>query len=101
MPGRRRHERRRVRRALVAGEVALAVVLVAGAGLMMRTVLNLMNVDAGFERSRLVTFAVALPAATYSTFDQQVQLYHRLIDRFGAMPGVDARSGRVRSSAAA
>ena len=51
-----------VRRALVAGEVALAVVLVAGAGLMVRTVLNLMHVDAGFERSRLVTFAVALPA---------------------------------------
>ena len=80
---------RRVRGALVAGEVALAVVLVVAAGLMVRTVLNLMNVDAGFERSRLVTFGVALPAATYSTFDRQVQVYQRLIDRFGAMPGVD------------
>jgi predicted permease len=80
---------RRVRGALVAGEVALAVVLVVGAGLMVRTVLNLMNVDAGFDRSRLVTFGVALPAATYSTFDRQVQVYQRLIDRFGAMPGVD------------
>ena len=48
-----------LRRALVAGEVALAVVLVVGAGLMVRTVVNLMNIDAGFERSRLVTFAVA------------------------------------------
>ncbi|MGH9160881.1 MAG: ABC transporter permease, partial [Vicinamibacteraceae bacterium] len=57
-----------VGRALVAGEVALAVVLVAGAGLMVRTVVNLMTVDAGFERSRLVTFGVALPAATYGTF---------------------------------
>ena len=55
--------------------MALAVVLVVGAGLMMRTVLNLMNVDAGFERSRLVTFGVALPAATYPTFDRQVQVY--------------------------
>ena len=80
---------RRVRGALVAGEVALAVVLVVGAGLMVRTVLNLMNVDAGFDRSRLVTFGVALPAATYSTFDRQVQVYRRLIDRLGAMPGVD------------
>jgi predicted permease len=80
---------RRVRGALVAGEVALAVVLVVGAALMVRTVLNLTNVDAGFERSRLVTFGVALPAATYSTFDRQVQLYQRLIDRLGAMPGVD------------
>ena len=80
---------RRVRGALVAGEVALAVVLVVGAGLMVRTVLNLMNVDAGFDRSRLVTFGVALPAATYSTFDRQVQVYQRLVDRLGGMPGVD------------
>jgi predicted permease len=78
-----------VRRALVAGEVALAVVLVAGAGLMVRTFVNLMNVDAGFERSRLVTFAVALPAATYPAFDQRVQLYSRVIDRFKAMPGIE------------
>src|SRR5436190_16741928 len=63
-----------VRGALVASEVALAVVLVVGAGLMMRTVLNLLNVDTGFERSRLVTLGLALPAATYPTFDQRVQL---------------------------
>jgi putative ABC transport system permease protein len=80
---------RRVRGALVAGEVALAVVLVVAAGLMVRTVLNLINVDAGFERSRLVTFGVALSAATYSTFDQRVQVYQRLIDRVGATPGVN------------
>jgi predicted permease len=80
---------RRVRGALVAGEVALAVVLVVGAGLMVRTVLNLTNVDAGFDRSRLVTFGVALPTATYSTFDRQVQIYQRLIDRLGALPGVE------------
>ena len=79
-----------VRRALIAGEVAVAVVLVVGAGLMVRTVLNLMNVDAGFERSRLVTFGVALPAATYPTLDQRVQLYGRLFDRFSAMPEIES-----------
>jgi predicted lysophospholipase L1 biosynthesis ABC-type transport system permease subunit len=68
-----------VRRALVATEVALAVVLVVGAGLMFRTVVNLMNVDAGFDRSRLVTFGVALPASTYPNFDQRLRLYQRLI----------------------
>ena len=52
-------------------------------------------------RSRLVTFGVALPAATYPAFDQRVQLYHRLIDRFSAMPGIERRGGRVRSSATA
>ncbi len=80
--------RHAVRRALVATEVALAVVLVVGAGLMFRTVVNLMNVDAGFDRSRLVTFGVALPASTYPTFDQRVRLYQHLMDRFEAMPGV-------------
>jgi len=79
----------RVHGALVAGEVALAVVLVMSAGLMLRTVLNLMSVDTGFDRSRLVTFGVALPAATYSTFDRQVQIYERLIDVVGGIPGVD------------
>ena len=85
-----------MRRALVSGEVALAVVLAAGAALMVRTVVNLMNVDAGFERSRLLTFGVALPAATYPTVDQRVQLYSRLFDRFSAMPemeGVAAVAG--------
>jgi predicted permease len=65
------------------------VVLALGAGLMVRTVLNLMHVDAGFDRSRLVTFGVALPAAAYPTFDQRVQLYRRLIDRLDAMPGIE------------
>jgi len=77
-----------VRRTLVASEVALAVVVVVGAGLMFRTVVNLMNVDTGFDRSRLATFAVALPAATYPNFDQRVRVYQRLMDRVGAMPGV-------------
>ena len=85
-----------VRRALVAAEVARAVVLVVGAGLMFRTVANLTSVDAGFDRSRLVTFGVALPASTYPSFDQRLGLYQGLIDRLGAMPdvrGVSAVSG--------
>jgi predicted permease len=84
------------RRLLVSSEAALAMVLVVASALMMRTVSNLMNVKTGFERSGLVTFGVALPAATYPTFDQRVQLYARLIDRFGGMPemeGVAAVTG--------
>jgi hypothetical protein len=85
-----------VRGAFVAGDVALAVVLVLGAGLMVRTVLNLMNVDAGFEQSRLVTFGVAFSAATYATFDQRVQVYQRSIDRFPAAAAhVDAPVRRL------
>ena len=77
-----------VRRALVAGEVALAMVLVVGAGLMVRTVLNLTNVDPGFERSRLVTFGLAPAPATYPEFDSRVRLYRRLFERFNTMPGI-------------
>lgn len=78
-----------VRGALVSGEVALSVVLVVAAALMVRTVVNLMHVDAGFERSRLVTFGVSLPAATYSTVEQRVQFYGRLFDRFSSMPEIE------------
>ena len=57
--------RHHVRRGLVMAEVALAVMLVIGAALLGRTVTNLANVDAGFDRSRLVTFSMTLPPASY------------------------------------
>ena len=79
-----------VRRGLVTAEVALAVVLVVGAGLMVRTVVNLMNVDVGFNPSRLVSFGLALPASTYPNFEQRLGLHQRLLDRFGAIPGVQS-----------
>ncbi|HVT28432.1 MAG TPA: ABC transporter permease, partial [Lacipirellulaceae bacterium] len=51
------------RRGLVAAQVAFAVMLVIGAGLLVRTVYNLTRIDAGFDRSRLVTFSMTLPMA--------------------------------------
>ncbi len=80
--------RRHVRRALVIGEVALAVMLVIGAGLLLRTVVNLSAVDAGFDRSRLVTFAVSVAPATYPQAPQRAQFYQRLLDRLRQLPGV-------------
>jgi predicted permease len=77
-----------VRRALVAGEVALAVALVIGAGLLLRTVLNLSHVDSGFNRGRLVTFAISLPAATYSNPNQIRTFYERLLERLSSTGGV-------------
>jgi predicted permease len=82
--------RNRVRRALVAGEVALAVALVVGAGLLLRTVMNLSNVDSGFNRGQLVTFAVTLPNATYSKPEQVRTFYMRLLDELRATAGVQA-----------
>ena len=82
--GARRHH---VRRALVTAEVALAVMLVIGAGLLVRTVYNLASVDAGFDRSHLVTFSMTLPQAT-SEPATRLQAYRRLLDRLRAEPGV-------------
>jgi predicted permease len=85
--------RHRVRRALVTAEVALAVVLVVGAGLMLRTVMNLMSVDAGFDQSRLVTFALELPPARYGSIAGQLEFYQRLFTQFETIPGVQRVTG--------
>jgi putative ABC transport system permease protein len=82
--------RRHVRRALVAGEVALAVILVTGAGLLIRTVYNLTNVELGFDRSRLVTFSVSLPERTYPEPVIRLHRYQRVLDALRAVPGVEA-----------
>jgi predicted permease len=77
-----------LRRALVISEVALAVVLTVGAGLLLRTVSNLARVDAGFNRSHLVTFGVSLPAAKYATPAARKTFYARLLAELSATPGV-------------
>src|SRR6185369_2379345 len=79
-----------MRRALVTAEVALAVALVIGAGLLLRTVMNLSSVDSGFNRSRLVTFAVSLPRAKYQQQAQVVEFYRRLIEQLSSVPGVQS-----------
>jgi putative ABC transport system permease protein len=82
--------RRHVRRGLVMAEVAVAVILVIGAGLLIRTVYNLTNVDLGFNRSRLVTFSINLPESTYPGPLIRVQAFQRLLDALRAVPGVEA-----------
>jgi putative ABC transport system permease protein len=77
------------RRLLVAAEVGFAVILVSGAGLMLRTVANLKGVDIGFDRSRLVTFGLGLPAATYGPFEARRQLYERVMEALELVPGVE------------
>jgi predicted permease len=81
--------RHRVRRALVTVEVALSVMLVIAAGLLARTVYNLSRVDAGFDRSRIVTFSMTLPPAGSEAGDRAVAL-QRLLDTLRRIPGVHA-----------
>jgi len=77
-----------VRRMLVMSEVALAVVLVIGAGLLLRSFWNLMRVDAGFNRSRLVTFGLVLPNAQYQNPQSVVDFFARVQAKLAEVPGV-------------
>jgi predicted permease len=81
--------RHHLRRILVISEVALAVMVVIGAGLLVRTVYNLMQVDAGFNRPRLVTFSMTLPQAT-SEPDSRARMYQTVLDRLRTSAGVQA-----------
>ena len=79
--------RHHARRGLVAAQVAFAVMLVIGAGLLVQTVYNLTRIDAGFDRSRLVTFSMTLPMAN-SDPDTRAQAYQRVLDGLRSVPGV-------------
>ena len=82
--------RARVRSGLVVAEVALAVVLVIGAGLLIRSFWNLMSVQAGFNRNQLVTFGVVLPGASYRTPQSSVDFFTRLTRELSAESGVQS-----------
>jgi predicted permease len=75
------------RRGLVIAQVAFAVMLVTGAGLLVQTVYKLTMIDAGFDRSRLVTFSMTLPMAN-SDPDTRAHAYQLVLDRLRSVPGV-------------
>jgi predicted permease len=80
--------RARVRSGLVMAEVALAVVLVVGAGLLIRSFQKLMTVDPGFNRESMTTFGVVLPGAAYPKGDTRVAFFNQLSSRLRELPGV-------------
>lgn len=75
------------RRAVVAVQIALSVVLLLGAGLLMRTLRNLQTVDVGFATDHLVTFSVEPGLAGYSAA-QVAPLYQHILETLGGLPGV-------------
>jgi putative ABC transport system permease protein len=80
--------RRRLRNALVASEMALALVLLTGAGLLVRTFLGLVNVDLGIDPANVVTTIIRLPDYKYPTSAQQALFYRNLLDSLKSAPGV-------------
>ncbi len=80
--------RRRVQRALVAAEIALALVLSIGAALFVRSLIRLQSVDMGFDPNGLLTFQISLPDKRYKDAAASRQFYDRLLERVQALPGV-------------
>jgi putative ABC transport system permease protein len=82
--------RQRVRGALVAAQIALAVVVLAGSALLLRSFQSLQAVRPGFEAEQLATLWTSLPGARYASDTLVARFYARLVDRVRPMPGVRA-----------
>jgi putative ABC transport system permease protein len=80
----------RLRGMLVAGEVALTVALLAGAGLMVRSLVAIWGTDLGFRPRNLMTVRVSLPGNKYADGPQQWQFYDRALEKIRAIPAVAA-----------
>ena len=79
-----------LRKGLVVAEVALSLVLLVGAGLMIRTVLAMQNVDFGFRTDRVLTMRVPLPEKRYPDRERRVAFFQEVLRRVSAIPGVEA-----------
>jgi putative ABC transport system permease protein len=77
-----------LRAALVVAEVSLTVVLLVGAGLLVRSFANLLVVDKGFDADQVVSFSVSLPDAKYPTAIVKTQTLKQITERLAALPGV-------------
>jgi predicted permease len=80
---------RRIRRALVVAEFALAIVLLVGAGLLVRSWWHVANIDPGFRPERVLVMAISSPT-TLSVPAQRADLYHRVLEQIQAVPGVES-----------
>jgi predicted permease len=80
----------RFRSALVTAQVALALLLLVGAGLLSKSFLELMKVKLGFQAEHRTTAILTLPALQYRTLQQAAELYDSVIDRVASMPGVQS-----------
>ena len=80
--------RSRLRQALIVAEVALSVVLLAGAGLLFRSFLQLRSVDAGFTAEQVLTARVTPAGAKFQTNADYISYYEKVLARLAAVPGV-------------
>jgi putative ABC transport system permease protein len=79
---------RRVRSVLVVAELALSLVLLAGAGLFIQSVSRLVNVELGYDPANLLTLEYRLPQNKYPRPDEQIAFHQRIVERLSSLPGV-------------
>lgn len=78
----------RLRNLFVVMQVALALVLLVGAGLLIKSVSRLQSVDPGFNAQNLLTMRVGLPATKYDTDRKQIDFFRRAVEQLRSLPGV-------------
>ncbi|HYI97536.1 MAG TPA: ABC transporter permease [Bryobacteraceae bacterium] len=81
---------RRIRRVLVVSEFALAIILLVGAGLLVRSLWSIHNVDPGFRSERVLSVSVAPPASVAPA--QRTNLYREVLEQIRLLPGVESAS---------
>ena len=89
------HARRAVRGALVVLQLASSLVLALGAGLLIRSLVEMTRIDLGFEPARVLTAQLQAPPTDYPQPGDVVRLYRQIVDRLAPLPGVQA-AGAVR-----
>jgi len=82
----------RTRRILVVAEVALSLVLLIGAGLLIRSYQRIQSASPGYDTSNVLSLRLALPPARYSTPDAVISFYKRLSDRVKELPGIETEA---------
>ncbi|MGD0306308.1 MAG: ABC transporter permease [Candidatus Acidiferrales bacterium] len=80
----------RARQAMVIAEVAVALLLVTGAGLLIRSFLNLMHVNPGFDSHGVTTFPVSLPTTKYATLPQRAEFFRQALEKIETIPSVES-----------
>jgi predicted permease len=82
--------RNRLRSVLVIAEIAMTLVLLVCAGLLIRTVIRLRNVDTGFNAQKILAMNIGLPGIKYPKPENQISFYKQVTERIAALPGVKA-----------
>jgi putative ABC transport system permease protein len=83
----------RLRAFLVVSQVSLSLLLLAGAGLLIKSFFNLRATNPGFDPVRVMTASLSLPRIRYPDVDQQIRTYDAILDKLSAIPGVESAGG--------